>query len=68
MEKRLCRGLIVSLLRSFGIYQEISVPPVAGTARRSRTTERAVSERGSGISPVSHILLTRRCRLFSSAT
>ncbi|MEJ6860406.1 hypothetical protein WJ364_24945, partial [Salmonella enterica] len=52
-----------------GIFQEISAPPVS-PHRSPQPNDRAqrVSERGSGIYPVSHILLTRRCRLFSPAT
>ncbi|MDV1270244.1 hypothetical protein VC562_28350, partial [Citrobacter freundii] len=52
-----------------GIFQEISAPFVS-PHRSPQPNDRAqrVSERGSGIYPVSHILLTRRCRLFSPAT
>ncbi|EAA8191452.1 hypothetical protein EP517_25280 [Salmonella enterica] len=52
-----------------GIYQEISAPFVSHF-RSPQPNDRAqrVSERGSGIYPVSHILLTHRCRLFSPAT
>ena len=48
-----------------GIYQEISALFVS-PHRSPQPNDRAqrVSERGSGISPVSHTLLTRRCRLF----
>ena len=52
-----------------GIFQEISSSPVS-RYRSPQPNDRAqrVSERGSGISPVAHILLTRRCRLFSPTT
>ncbi|EAA0543971.1 hypothetical protein DMT89_23805 [Salmonella enterica] len=52
-----------------GISQEISAPPVS-RHRSPQPNDRAqrVSERGSGIYPVLHILLTRWCRLFSPAT
>ncbi|EAA7007595.1 hypothetical protein PH91_25425 [Salmonella enterica subsp. enterica] len=52
-----------------GIFPEISAPPVSWY-RSPQPNDRAqrVSERGSGIYPVSHILLTRRCRLFSPST
>ncbi|MCM8090578.1 hypothetical protein VBJ73_23970, partial [Enterobacter hormaechei] len=48
-----------------GILQEISALYVS-PYRSPQPNDRAqrVSERGSGISPVSHILLTHRCRLF----
>nr|WP_258376223.1 hypothetical protein [Aeromonas hydrophila] len=49
-----------------GILQEISAPFVSHF-RSPQPNDRAqrVSERGSGIYPVSHILLTHRRRLFS---
>ncbi|EAW8562138.1 hypothetical protein FIE38_23005 [Salmonella enterica subsp. enterica] len=52
-----------------GIFQDISAPPVSHF-RSPQPNDRAqrVSERGSGIYPVSHILLTRRCRIFSPST
>ncbi|MEZ1649100.1 hypothetical protein, partial [Enterobacter hormaechei] len=52
-----------------GIFQEISAPFVSHF-RSPQPNDRAqrVSERGSGISPLLHILLTRRCRLLSPAT
>ncbi|EBX9074861.1 hypothetical protein DTE98_24670 [Salmonella enterica subsp. enterica] len=52
-----------------GILQEISAPFVSHF-RSPQSNDRAqrVSERGSGIYPVSHILLTHRRRLFSPAT
>ncbi|HBW8876426.1 TPA: hypothetical protein MFN52_005480 [Klebsiella quasipneumoniae subsp. similipneumoniae] len=52
-----------------GIPQEISAPFVSHF-RSPQPNDRAqrVSERGSGIYPVSHILLTHWCRLFSPAT
>ncbi|WP_215199481.1 hypothetical protein, partial [Escherichia coli] len=48
-----------------GISQEISAPPVSWY-RSPQPNDRAqrVSERGSGIYPVSHILLTLRCCIF----
>jgi hypothetical protein len=48
-----------------GIFQEISAPPVS-RYRSPQPNDRAqrVSERGSGIYPVSHILLTRRAAFF----
>ncbi|HBX2475655.1 TPA: hypothetical protein MI695_26425 [Klebsiella pneumoniae] len=46
-------------------YQEVSVPPVS-RYRSPQPNDRAqrVSERGSGISSVSHILLTLCCSIF----
>ncbi|KAA6530464.1 hypothetical protein E4898_23865, partial [Salmonella enterica subsp. enterica serovar Anatum] len=48
-----------------GIFQEISAPPVS-RYRSPQPNDRAqrVSERGSGISSVSHILLTLCCSIF----
>jgi hypothetical protein len=65
MEKRLRRGLIASCYVS-SWHLPGNFRPVCKPHRSPQPNDRAqrVSERGSGISPVSHILLTRRCRIF----
>ena len=67
MEKRLRRGLIVSLL-SFFLASPRKFPPPskARTARRSRTTERSESVSEEAEYLLSHIFRLRSAAAFSS--
>ncbi len=66
MEKRLRRGLISSLLSVFLVSSRKFPSPSVSRYRSPQPNDRAerVSERGSGISPAVHLLLTHTNLIF----